>query len=78
MTPEALIKTYLKSDNQRDKDIFANQLMMMIVNNPITDKWNLKIEEIEDEVWKDLPFDNGKYQISCFGRYMKNRKAATA
>ena len=76
MTPEALIKTYLKSDNQRDKDIFANQLMMMIVNNPITDKWNLKIEEIEDEVWKDLPFDNGKYQISCFGRVrtLKNGK----
>src|SRR4051812_34359789 len=71
MTPEAILDLYRKSKSTQEKNVLANQLVLMILTKPVTKNWNFAIIHDEKEMWKDIPNFEGKYQISSYGRIKK-------
>lgn len=74
MSPETIIQTYIKSTDYRDKTLLAIKLMEAIIRDPICGKWNFELHNYDEEMWKDIPGFEGKYQLSSYGRVKRFKK----
>jgi hypothetical protein len=74
MSPETIIQTYIKSTDYKEKTLLAHKLMGAIVRDPVCDKWNFKLHDYDEEMWKDIPGFEGQYQLSSYGRVKRFKK----
>jgi hypothetical protein len=73
MSPETIVQTYIKATDYKEKTLLAHKLMEAIIHEPVCDKWNFKLGDYDEEMWKDIPGFEGKYQLSSYGRVKRIR-----
>lgn len=71
MSPEDIIELYILETDVGVRNSLANAFIKIIIENPVSEKWDFDLKGIGDELWAPIKGFEGYYEVSNFGRLKK-------